>query len=86
MSAPVSKRIGGTAHARDILKSQSAFSNAMLAEAFELAHTRGTWKVLPRTDGKFVLFDSTAPLSVPGRVFDTLGEAERALAKKGGGS
>jgi hypothetical protein len=73
---------GTTVHARDRAKAESAFPNAMTAEQFFNAHTRGRWRIYPRTDGLYVLVDMTAPMGTAGRVFNTLPEAERALAKR----
>lgn len=56
------------------------FPNAMVADAFAVAHTRGQLTVLPTTDGAFVLFDRDARLGegVRGR-FDNVKAAHAAL-------
>jgi hypothetical protein len=41
---------------------QPLFTNQILAELFEMKHTHGPIKVLPRTDGKFVVMDSRRPV------------------------
>ena len=82
----------GTAHARDRAKFESAFTNQVLAELFEAAHSVGPLKVLPRTDGKYIVFDprkppATATVAGP---FEGQGALEladtamRALARKEG--
>lgn len=38
------------------------FPNVIVAELFEAKHTRGPIKVLPRTTGGYVVFDTRAPL------------------------
>jgi hypothetical protein len=34
------------------------FSNQITAELFAASRTRGTYQVMPRTDGKFIVYDS----------------------------
>ncbi len=42
--------------------SEPLFKNAMMAETFDAAHTRGALRILPRTDGAFALVDERRPL------------------------
>jgi len=39
------------------------FPNAVAAEQFEMAHTRGPFKVLPTVLGTFVVYDGRAPMN-----------------------
>jgi hypothetical protein len=58
------------------------FPNLIVAELFDAAHTRGSLKVLPRTVGGYVLFDSEAPLNQGTLAeFKTLAEARECLAR-----
>lgn len=97
MTAPIAKKrasraIGGTAHARDVAKGQSAFTNAVLADLFEAAHSVGPLRVLPRTDGKAIVYDARRPLgqcTVAGpfegpKCVELADAAMRALARKEG--
>jgi hypothetical protein len=52
---------------RDVRARAPVFSSIMSAELFDAEHTRGRYKVLPRVDGGYVVFDAEAPLSAAGR-------------------
>lgn len=41
-------------------KAEPLFPNMIVAELFESAHTRARYRLLPRTVGGYVLFDSEA--------------------------
>lgn len=60
MSAP-RKMPTGTSHARDRAKYESAFTNDMMAQQFDAAHSAGALKVLRRTDGKYIVYDPRNP-------------------------
>jgi len=51
------------------------FSNMVMAEEFDRQATRGPLRVLPRTDGRFVLFDSRQHSTECLGVYKTLSEA-----------
>jgi hypothetical protein len=57
------------------------FSNMIMAEQWDAAYARGPFRLLPRTDGRFVVVDSRAPLGKASRGdWATLGGAfERLL-------
>lgn len=45
-----------------VRKKRPLFSNNVQADLFEARHTRGPFKVLPSTEGGFVVFDTRAAL------------------------
>ena len=69
------------------MSTDSLFPNIMAAERFDAAHTLGPRKVLPRTDGRFIVYDSRLPFGA--RTESTharLDEADGALRARDGGA
>ena len=62
------------------------FSNMILAELFDARHTRGDLKVLPTTDGRFIVFREGRPNGegVVAGGFRTEDEAHGALERHAG--
>lgn len=61
-------------------KQKPLFSNMIAAELFEFANTLGPRKVLPRTDGLFIVYDERLPVGARTEsTHDTAADAARAL-------
>jgi hypothetical protein len=59
------------------------FPNIIASELFEAAHSLGPFKLLPRTDGGYVVHDTRAPngKGLVAGPFKTVAEAQAALEK-----
>ena len=56
------------------------FSNMISAELFDAAHTLGERRVMPRTDGKYIVYDAGRPVGDRTEsVHKTVDEADAAL-------
>lgn len=68
---------------RDVRAAEPLFSNQILAELFEASHTRGPFKLLPRTVGGYVVYDERRPVGQ--RTVETIAgseeQAHRALER-----
>lgn len=61
-SAPTSLSAETRAVLRDVRPASPLFSNQILAELFEASHTRGPFKLLPRSVGGYVVYDERRPV------------------------